>query len=76
MKANFNAACNSENAEGEGWGYAAVNTAAPGKKHIHLCKQTCTKYRDTLTLAAAFGVSINKPSLPVPIYAYKTVCTQ
>jgi hypothetical protein len=74
VKASFNPACNGENVGGQGWGYSP--TAPANKKHIHLCQETCNAYRNILQTTAVFSASIGQPSIAVPLYAYKTVCTQ
>ncbi len=70
--ATFNAACDKDGVAGAGWGYAA--TAPAGKKHIHLCSETCKAYRDILQQTSAFAALYQQPAIPVPVFAYKAEC--
>jgi hypothetical protein len=65
---NHDAACTSDGAAGNGWGY---NTTT---KRVHVCGQACTKYRDTLRAAAAYAALYGQPSLAVPLFSHKAEC--
>jgi len=68
-----NAACTSENVDGEGWG-AVPNGGPAGKTRIYMCKASCERYRDVARQASAFSITFGQPSIPVPVYAYRSVC--
>jgi hypothetical protein len=70
-KLAFNASCAGEGAAGDGWGSAPVG----GKTRIFLCKNSCDKYRAVAKQAASFFLTFGQPSVPVPVYAYRSECT-
>jgi hypothetical protein len=62
------AACTSEGAAGDGWGYNAT------AKRIHVCGKACTDYRTTLRNAAAYSAQYGQAPLAVPLFAHQAAC--
>lgn len=72
-KLAFNASCNAEGVDGEGWG---VQNLGEGKSRVHLCKGSCTKYRDALQQASQFAAIYQQDPIPVPVYKYQATCAE
>ncbi len=62
------AACTSDGAAANGWGYNATT------RRLHVCGQACTSYRDTLRTAAGYAAQYGQPSLAVPLFSHRGVC--
>jgi hypothetical protein len=71
-KVGFKTECAGADVDGDGWGYDT--NAPPGKKRIHLCKNTGSNYRNVLDQASNFALIYQQPPIAVPIFTYKAVC--
>lgn len=62
------AACTTDGAVGNGWGYNATS------KRIYVCGKACEDYRSILRKAAAFSAQYRQRALAVPLFAHKVNC--
>lgn len=66
----FNAACSTEQVDGQGFGLDAANP-----KRAYLCKATCEAYRNVLRTASLYAAQNGQSPIAVPVFSHKKGCT-
>jgi hypothetical protein len=65
----FNAACNAEQVNGEGFGLDPTND-----RRMYLCKASCDAYRGVLRNASLYAAQNGQSPIAVPVFAHKQGC--